>query len=254
MKLLAIDLDQTLLHTDKLVSDFTKNVFAKLDNRDDIKVIVATGRSYLRANNYVEAIKADGIISLNGAKTSYHSKIVSEYPVDETNAKDLIESLLKLPDTYVNITYPDVILTNNETLVTGDHVHEYTNYSLINTKEIQKISLVTRHPELILNFDTSPYHCKLITAKNNPTYFVLLNEKVSKLTGLEDLCRHLNITLKDVIAFGDDYNDLDLLMNAGQAIVVDNGAPEIKQYATTICESNDQDGVAKWIAQHILNE
>ena len=67
MNILAIDLDQTLLHTDKTVSAYTQAIFRRLKTETDHKVIVATGRAGMRAQEYMEAIEADGIISLNGA-------------------------------------------------------------------------------------------------------------------------------------------------------------------------------------------
>ena len=149
MKVLAIDLDQTLLRTDKTISKATQDVFHQLKTKTDHKVIIATGRALSRAEEYMEAVEADGIISLNGAKTIYHTQTLSEYGVDPDNAERLIRLLLALHDTYVNVIYPDVILTNNRSLVTGDHVHEYTDYAASEPFEIAKISVVSQHPELI---------------------------------------------------------------------------------------------------------
>ena len=81
----------------------------------------------MRAEEYMQAVEAAGIISLNGAKTMINGEVVSEYGVEEDQAIRLIRKLLGIPDTFVNVTYPDVILTNNKSLVTGDHVHEYTD-------------------------------------------------------------------------------------------------------------------------------
>lgn len=253
MKLLAIDLDQTLLHTDKTVSAMTREIFHRLKTETDHQVIVATGRAVMRAKEYMEAIEADGIISLNGAKTIYHDQTLSEYGVEADKAEALIRELLTLPDTHVNITYPDVILTNNRSLVTGDHVHEYTDYTTIDTVEIAKISIVTQHPEMIRQLDLEAYHCKLVDNAKDPNYFAILNSKVSKLTGLMDLCAHLNIELCDVIAFGDDYNDLDILKAAGHAVVMGNAADELKSCADDLALSNDEDGVADWVERHLLS-
>lgn len=187
MKLLAIDLDQTLLHTDKTVSAMTREIFHRLKTETDHQVLWRRP-SRQRAKEYMEAIEADGSISLNGAKTIYHDQTLSEYGVEADKAEALIRELLTLPDTHVNVTYPDVILTNNRSLVTGDHVHEYTDYTTIDTVEIAKISIVTQHPEMIRQLDLEAYHCKLVDNAKDPNYFAILNSKVSKLTGLMDLC------------------------------------------------------------------
>lgn len=147
MKLLTIDLDQTLLRSDKSISSFTKDVFNRIYQRDDLHVVIATGRSFMRAQEYMDMIHTEGIISLNGAKTIYQNHLISEYPVEKDESEALIRMLLTIPDTCVNVTYPTTILTNNSALVTGDTVHEYTDYKKIEPQEIQKISLVTEHPE-----------------------------------------------------------------------------------------------------------
>lgn len=252
MKILAVDLDQTLLRSDKSISSFTKEVFHKLKQTTDHKVIIATGRSVMRAEAYMKAVEASGIISLNGAKTMADGEVVSEYGVEEDQAVRLVRKLLSLPDTFVNVTYPDVILTNNKALVTGDHVHEYTDYETIDTKEIAKVSLVTEHPELVRSLDLDEFHCKLVDNSKDPKYFAILNKKVSKLTGLTDICHQLGLSMDDVIAFGDDYNDLDILTHAGHAVVVANAVEAIKALTDDICLSNDEDGVADWVNRRLL--
>ncbi|WP_373119067.1 HAD hydrolase family protein [Holdemania massiliensis] len=142
--------------------------------------------------------------------------------------------------------------SNNKTLVTGDHVHEYTDYSNINTFEIQKVSITTQHPEIIKSLDFNVYNCKLVDNAKDPSYFAILNKKVSKLAGLSDLCDYLGVNKSDVIAFGDDYNDLDILTHSGHAVVVNNASEDLKSYADDICPSNDEDGVAKWIESSLL--
>lgn len=252
MKILAIDLDQTLLRSDKSISSATREVFRRLKQTTDHKVIIATGRAVIRAKEYMQAVEAAGIISLNGAKTMINGEVVSEYGVEEDQAVRLIRRLLGIPDTFVNVTYPDVILTNNKSLVTGDHVHEYTDYETIETKEIAKVSIVTEHPDLIQSLDFDEFHCKLVDNSKDPKYFAILNKKVSKLTGLTDLCHKLGLSMSDVIAFGDDYNDLDILTHAGHAVVVANAVEAIKELTEDICLSNDEDGVADWISRNLL--
>ena len=118
--------------------------------------------------------------------------------------------------------------------------------------EIAKISVVSQHQELIRQLDLDAYHCKLVDNAKDPNYFAILNNKVSKLTGLRDLCRHLDISLSEVIAFGDDYNDLDILKAAGWAVVMDNASDDLKLYADDLALSNDKDGVADWVLNHLL--
>lgn len=251
-KILAIDLDQTLLRSDKTISEYTIETFRKLKENNGYGVFIATGRSIMRSQDYMCAIRADGIIALNGASTLYEEKMISKYNIAEEKAVALINNLLLIPETFVNVTYPDIILSNNKTLDNGDGVHRYTDYSEIDAREITKISLVTEYPQRVREIDFSFYDCRVHEVASDPKYFAISNCHVSKLRGLNDLCRYLNITLTEVIAFGDDYNDLDILSHSGYAVVVANAQEEIKSVADTICKPNDEDGVADWINENLL--
>ena len=69
---------------------------------------------------------------------------------------------------------------------------------------------------------------------------------------MKTLVEHIGIELTDVIAFGDDLNDLGMLKLAGTAVAVSNAIEEVKAVADHITESNDQDGVAKFLERTIL--
>jgi hydroxymethylpyrimidine pyrophosphatase-like HAD family hydrolase len=60
------------------------------------------------------------------------------------------------------------------------------------------------------------------------------------------------ITLVETAAFGDDYNDKEMLRDCGVGIAVANAIEEVKAVADYICDSNENDGVAKWLDERIL--
>ena len=60
------------------------------------------------------------------------------------------------------------------------------------------------------------------------------------------------ITLKDIAAFGDDRNDLEMLEMCGKGIAVGNAVPEVLEAADEITLTNEEDGVAAWLEEHIL--
>ena len=73
-----------------------------------------------------------------------------------------------------------------------------------------------------------------------------------KETALKTLVEHIGIDLNDVVAFGDDINDLGMLKLAGTAVAVSDAIDEVKAVADHITESNYQDGVAKFLERTIL--
>lgn len=67
------------------------------------------------------------------------------------------------------------------------------------------------------------------------------------------VCRELNISLKQVVAFGDDWSDINMLKLSGKGVAVENAIPEVKAIADWITKSNNEDGVATFILNEILN-
>lgn len=253
MKLIIVDLDGTLLNSDKKVSEFTQRIFSKIHQNKNYKVIIATGRSIMRSSKYMEIINADGIISLNGAKNFLNNTMISEYIINENKISNLINEILNVKDVYLNITYPDYILTNNKAICNNNFII-YTNFEYINIKEIQKMTIninTLNQKNIITKLDFDKYNCKLIY-NHDPYYFTILNKKVSKLNGLLDICKILNLGLDSTIVFGDDYNDFDILSSAGYSIAVENALQDIKKLAKEICLSNDNDGVANWINNNLF--
>lgn len=69
---------------------------------------------------------------------------------------------------------------------------------------------------------------------------------------MELLCDRWNIDLNNVVAFGDDIIDIDMMQRAGTGVAVANSNPKVLNIADEICASNNDDGVAKWIEHRIL--
>ncbi len=82
--------------------------------------------------------------------------------------------------------------------------------------------------------------------RSKDTYIEIAPRKISKATGLEVLLKsRFNFGMEDVIAFGDNYNDIDLLQKAGWGVAVANARPEVKAVANEITLHHKEDGVAE---------
>ena len=73
----------------------------------------------------------------------------------------------------------------------------------------------------------------------------LINKAFDKGTAVQRLCGHLDIALKDTIAFGDSMNDLEMLQTAALGICMENGSMELKRLADEICSPFNEDGLYK---------
>lgn len=75
----------------------------------------------------------------------------------------------------------------------------------------------------------------------------IMNKDVSKANGIEVLLHHLNMTPEQAIAFGDNYNDLDMLKLVGRGVIMQNAPEEIKKQMKYITKSNNEDGIYEYL-------
>lgn len=80
---------------------------------------------------------------------------------------------------------------------------------------------------------------------NQVNYYIFVSSSSSnKGQGIAELCKKINIELKDTIAIGDDFNDLDMFKVVGHSVAMENASKNIKKVVDEITLSNDEDGVA----------
>lgn len=89
--------------------------------------------------------------------------------------------------------------------------------------------------------------------RSKDTYLEIADKRISKLTGIQMLLDHAYpaSTLADCIAFGDNYNDIDMLAGVGVGVAVGNARPEVVAVADAVTAGNKEDGVAKWLAEQL---
>ena len=68
---------------------------------------------------------------------------------------------------------------------------------------------------------------------------------VDKAAGLDFLCEHYGFDIAETVAFGDSYNDTEMLKRAGLGVAMGNAAPDVRKYAKRVAATNDDDGIAK---------
>ena len=98
---------------------------------------------------------------------------------------------------------------------------------------------------------TKQYQGELLVALSGLPMIELLPRGSGKHAGLAWLANLLNIDQADVVAFGDNLNDLTMLEWAGFGVAMGNASPELFKYADQVTFTNDQDGVAAWIEKKL---
>jgi 5-amino-6-(5-phospho-D-ribitylamino)uracil phosphatase len=281
-RLVALDLDGTLLQSNHQISDSTVAYLRELDQKG-FTVALATGRPLSTVYEYIAKLNFPHplpVVSSNGAqgwlvnvssneKNGFDEKLIFTRPVPEKVAQKVI-SLAKekgfVSQYYVeNDIYADprephhfeltekyMNLTGCKTIYVNDDFEKAQNRGLT-TKQLV-LCPCEEQDEMISIFEkeltASDY---LIDGKpativrgSYGWFLEVLHPDVCKGSGLLHMCQYLKIPLEKTIAFGDGDNDIEFLQYSGKGIVMKNGRDVCKRIADEVIDfTNDEDGVRK---------
>ena len=254
-KMIVLDLDGTTLRKDKTVSKYTIETLLECVN-SGIKVLFATARPPRDAYKYVPVeLRNNPIICYNAACIINKDKEVLFK--NEILKKDVLE-IIKICKQFgydnLCIEVNDKLFSNFDTsYFFGSAKTEIVDLEKMDFQSAYKFIICSKEKigEEILKF--LPNSCKGIITDNG-SLCQIISAQASKWKSIENLISKEGIDKKDVIAFGDDYNDLDMIKNAGIGVAMENSEEEIKNVANYITESNQNDGVAKFLKEKILRK
>ena len=83
-------------------------------------------------------------------------------------------------------------------------------------------------------------------------FFRYIHKDVGKMYAIEIISKKYNIPIFDIIAFGDDYNDIEMVEKCGIGVAMENGLELVKNVSKYVCNNNNEDGVGRWINENIL--
>lgn len=220
IKMAAIDLDGTLLHDDMSLSDFSKDIIRKAEHRG-IRIVLATGRMFDAARPKAEELGLSDtpLICYTGAwiMMSRSGRPIWQDGIDISVAEK-------------------ILLTAREK---GWLVHTFFD-DQVYLPEPNKTEAKYKK-----------YRTKAVAYLGDD--FVDVHKKgVSKGTALQKLCNMWDISLSEVIAFGNTENDVSMLKMAGISYAVKNADEYARSAAGNICDSNENDGVAKVLAEYLV--
>lgn len=261
-KLVAIDLDDSLLGSDYKISQENKLAIKKAEEKGVI-VTIATGRPLQSCLPYVRELGLDvPFITYNGAmviegKTMdilYHETIEPEYGMDILElVEEFSPTVLVFAD---NKLYVNEIneRTDRYTRISSMEANLRSDLQSIALKGATKI-LFYNEPEKVRKMEKKIMESlkgKLNYHISKPFFLEVINSNTSKGIALEALAKNIGISSHEVIAIGDSYNDISMIEYAGLGVAVDNAYDEIKSRADYISKSNIDNGVAEVIERFIL--
>lgn len=242
IKLIAIDMDGTLLNDQHEVTVNTLKTLQLAVDRG-IYVVLATGRGISRIRIHEELIALkQPIIAANGADIYYSATDQGEKLFIEKSSMEELFAIIK----EINIPYWGF---------TEDSLFENRELSNSEMSTCLKLGVQTADFAKLLSFyEMAKGIENLEITKSAETNYEINKLGVSKAYGVQKLCDELNISMDEVMCFGDSANDFKLFEVAGFPIAMENAIPELKEVAKAMTTSNNDEGVAKAIQLFVLNQ
>lgn len=265
-KLIAVDLDGTLTNSKKEISP--RNRYALLEaQQKGKKVIITSGRHPIgvypiaddlmlsRYGGYIMSFNGGKIIECATGRTIVSKEFPREYLGDVVSVlADFNVTIITWDDNKIyasnkvnDYTYIEQEVLKTDMVVVDDFVSEIKF-------DINKL-LIAGEPDELDTCQTllkKRYDGLLDIYKSAPYFLEIMPFGISKGAMLAQLLPQLGIQREELIAFGDHYNDMTMIGYAGMGVAMANGEDEVKKIASYICESNDEDGVAKTIEKYVL--
>ena len=277
IKALAIDLDGTALLPGGILGEKTRYCLKKMVN-NGMQIIISTGRAIEAAEKYRSAIDAEGpMVFFNGAEVAdvpsgkiLHTNCISMDVVDFGTdiARDLgIHYQVYLPARISPDTGKLDPSQKWETLVIekyGEEAGYYKQHTGITpvVKDLKKIAALpidgcikgmyiadpSLHDEIRKRMKER-FGDKITVMRSFPTFLEVINKGVSKGEGLRIAMEHRGLKKEEVIAFGDEENDLPMFSVAGFACVPENARDKIREQADFIYGSVTKEGLALYLEE-----
>ncbi len=261
IRLIALDLDDTLLMPDCTVPEDTLDVLRKADERG-ARIVIATGRIFPSAKMYAELLGTDcPVICYNGAmirsaggETLYsemlHPDILRRmavfcrerglylqlYDEDDIVVEEICEATLIDPDAKVTKIREAGDLTRAE-------LHPSPKMMILDDPE--RIPEIRSEAQVLFGEE-------LYLAQSKDYLLEMMPAGVSKRETLRRFAESLGIRREEVMACGDNTNDLEMVEWAGLGVAVANAVPELKAKADYAAESERSEGVAEAVRKFVL--
>lgn len=263
-KLIATDLDGTLLDKNRIIhKENVKPIKKALEK--GVKIVMCSGRPHSSINEYEKElglnVEGNYGIGLNGSILfdSYSKKFLFNLKLDKSITIKILEEIKQF-------NLPTIVFTD-DLLVSNIYNEELENYKVNFTTKIEiREDLTTFNQEALKVIVIGEYNklkeiqdytqeklgneCNIYFTQVN--FLEFTNKEAHKGSALKSLAKHLGIDMKEVIAVGDNYNDITMIQEAGLGVAVANAEQALKDVADYVTTNNNNEGVLKEVIEKYI--
>lgn len=251
-KLILTDLDHTLLRTDGTVSERTLDVLRKCREKGELFAI-ATARYWIGAERYIELLAPDYEITTDGTLIHSAEECIYSCEMSEAAANGIVAELLKaVPAAEITVAKGKTVYWNSRHIAESEKLHKavYFGYDRPLGCGANKIVAELPHEDIARSI-ADKFDCRLQCYRGE-NWYGFLPRGAGKTAAIEALAGRCGIALGDIVSFGDDRNDMDMLKMCGTGVAVANAVREVLDIADEVTASNDEGGVALWLERNVL--
>lgn len=270
IKLVAIDVDGTLVNSEKKLTATVKAAINAAKQKQ-IKIVICTGRPYSGVESLLEELGLQEqaeqyVICFGGALVQSTNGQIIQLRRLAAESYLKLEALTQTLQLHFQAVTSDRIYTSNrnisrytvyESLITKQELAYRTPNEVAN-EDLIKAMIVDEQPkiEALIQSDSAFLALRngINFCQSSPNYIEINAFGVNKGSALEVLCQHLKLTPIEVMAIGDQGNDLSMFKYAGLSVAMGNATSVAKKAALIETDDNDHDGVATAIKHFCLED
>lgn len=264
-RLIAVDLDGTLVRGDQTVSPHTLDVMARAQTLG-VKVVVASGRPTYGTAPVADALR---LADFGGYVMSYNGGEIYDWRTKKPlHAQTLDQDVIPYLYMYAQQHGLPIMTYIGAEVVTEVPDNEYIRYTAMrNRMTIRQVPnflesvqepvgkcMIVGDPTLLQPMEADlaqRLQGRAGAFRSEPFFLEIVPKDVDKAYGLDVLLGKLGMGREELLAFGDGYNDISMLQMAGMGVAMGNAEEEIKKAADFVTRSNEDDGVAYAIEKFI---
>ncbi|MFD1037037.1 Cof-type HAD-IIB family hydrolase [Virgibacillus byunsanensis] len=240
IKLIALDMDGTLLTSDEEVSEYTQEVIKKALAKD-VHVVLSTGRWLDSCYPYAELLKLQSyLVTSNGGEIwTVNKELIERHLLDPK----IVEIMWDLAQNIELNTW----MVSTEGVYRGTRPDDFYEHEWLKfgCDSLDKDKL----DQIVKEFS---YYDELELTNSLPTNVEVNPIGVNKATALKKVCDEIGISMNNVMSVGDSLNDIKMIQQAGLGVAVGNAQEAIKKVADYVTDKNNDNGVAKAIEKFVL--
>lgn len=260
IKLIATDMDGTLLDDNGKKNPEFGNVFKKLIEKD-IKFVVASGRQYLKLKEDFQEYSDDIIfIADNGSIVMHKDKEIYSQAMEQSDVEEVIKDVRNIKGTRIVLSgKKEAYFYTHRKDIIEEIEKYYKQFEIIDSFEyiddqILKIAIYVPEDMRGVNekFLKSEWAKDVKISVSGEFWVDIYSKHTNKGIAIKKIQEKYAISKEETMAFGDYFNDVEMLEAAGHSYAMANAPEEFKKYAKFIAKSNQENGVLEVIKEKVL--